>query len=120
MPHRRVLVVEDDIDGARTLALIIRNAGHHAEYAINGYVGIEIAKKFKPHIILLDIGLPGLDGYEVCARLRKEPGLEAIRVVAVTAYGGEEFRERSIAAGCHLHLVKPVPTDTILKLIDET
>jgi CheY-like chemotaxis protein len=119
MRSRRVLIVEDNIDGARTLAMLIRHAGHDTEYAINGYAAIDIAKRFKPHIIFLDIGLPGLNGYEVCTLLKKEPGLEATRIVAVTAYEGQEYSQRSIAAGCHMHLVKPVTTDKLLKLIDE-
>jgi two-component system, chemotaxis family, CheB/CheR fusion protein len=118
MPGKRVLVVEDNIDGARTLAALLRQAGHEVEYAINGYAGLEIARKLRPDIVVLDIGLPGIDGYEVCRRLRNEAGLEAIRVVALTAYGTEEHRARSIAAGCQVHLVKPVRVEALLELIE--
>lgn len=119
MPTRRVLVVEDNIDGARSLAQMLRLAGHHAEYAINGYVAIDIARKFRPDVVFLDIGLPGMNGYETCRLLKREPGLDKTMIVAVTGYADEENRQRSQAAGCHMHLAKPVDPATLLKLVDD-
>jgi CheY-like chemotaxis protein len=106
---KRVLIVEDNLDSVHALALLVADMGHTVEYAINGYVGLEVARRFRPDIVLLDIGLPGLNGYEVCGRLKKDPELEKIRVVVVTAFAQDEYRVRSIEAGCELHLVKPVP-----------
>jgi two-component system CheB/CheR fusion protein len=117
-PSRRVLIVEDNIDGARTLAEILRHEGHIVEYAINGYAALTIARKFRPEIVFLDIGLPGIDGFEVCSRLKREAGLELTRVIAVTAYGSDEHRARSLAAGCEMHLVKPVSPKALVNLLE--
>src|SRR5688500_16572736 len=108
MASRRVLIVEDNIDGARTLTMLLRHAGHDVEYAINGYAALDIAKIFRPEVVFLDIGLPGINGYDVCRLLKREPALEKALIVAVTAYGTKEDRERAMAAGCHMHFVKPV------------
>jgi DNA-binding response OmpR family regulator len=118
MVARRILVVEDNIDGARTLAVLLQQEGHTVEYAINGYVALDIARKFRPEIVLLDIGLPGMDGFEVCKRLKREPGLEATRVIAITAYGEDKHRAQSREAGCDMHFVKPVSGKALVKLID--
>ena len=106
---KRVLIIEDNLDSVHALALLVADMGHIVEYAINGYVGLEVARRFSPDIVLLDIGLPGLSGYEVCGRIKKNPELQKIRVVAVTAFAQDEYRARSMEAGCELHLVKPVP-----------
>jgi CheY-like chemotaxis protein len=106
---KRVLIVEDNLDSVHALALLVADMGHTVEYAINGYVGLEVARRFRPDIVLLDIGLPGLNGYEVCSRMKKDPELKQIRVVVVTAFAQDEYRVKSMEAGCELHLVKPVP-----------
>lgn len=105
---KRVLVVEDNIDAARSTALLVADMGHRAEYAINGYVALSVAKRFKPEVVLLDLGLPGLDGFEVCRRIKNDPELQAAQVVVITGYAGNEYREEALAAGCDMHLVKPV------------
>lgn len=119
MASKRVLVIEDNIDGARSLAQMLRLAGHHAEYAINGYVAVDMARKLKPDVIFLDIGLPGMNGYDVCRLLKREAGLETTMIVAVTGYGTEEDRERAQAAGCHMHIVKPADPHKLLQIVDE-
>jgi DNA-binding response OmpR family regulator len=106
---KRVLIVEDNLDSVHALALLVADMGHAVEYAINGYVGLDVARRFRPEILLLDIGLPGLSGYEVCARIKKDSELQQIRVVAITAFSQDEYRVKSMAVGCELHLVKPVP-----------
>jgi CheY-like chemotaxis protein len=103
---RRVLVVEDDLDTVHSLSEMVWRMGHKVEFAINGYAAIDIARQFLPEIVFLDLGLPGMDGFEVARRLKRELG--DVRIVAVTAYGSEKDRERSFSAGCELHLVKPV------------
>jgi CheY-like chemotaxis protein len=112
---KRVLIVEDNIDAARSAAYLVNDLGHRAEYAINGYAALSLARKLKPQIVLLDLGLPGLDGFEVCRRFKADPELAGVRVVVITGYAGDEFREHAEAAGCDLHLVKPVPA----KLLEE-
>lgn len=114
---RRVLVVEDNIDQMRTLVSLLRSDGHDVAFAINGYAALDIAKKFRPEIVLLDLGLPGLDGFQVCSRLKGEPGLEQIRVIALTGYAHDEHRVRSRAHGCELHIVKPADPNYILELV---
>jgi CheY-like chemotaxis protein len=114
---KRVLLIEDHIDAVRSLAFLLEDMGHEVDYAINGYAGIEKARQFRPDFILLDIGLPGIDGFEVCKRLKKEPVLERARIIAVTAWSQDEHRVRSKAAGCELHLVKPVPVSLLEELL---
>lgn len=101
-------MVEDDIDSARSLTWILRDMGHEVEYAINGYVAVDIAAHFRPEFVFLDLALPGINGFEVCRRLKRQPGLEAMRVIALTAYGQEEYRQRSKDAGCDGYYVKPL------------
>jgi CheY-like chemotaxis protein len=114
---KRVLVVEDNIDAARTTAVLVSDMGHDAQYAINGYAAIEIARKFKPEVVLLDLGLPGLDGFEVCRRLRSDAELRNVKVVVITGYAGDEYREHAEAAGCDMHLVKPVAAKVLEEIL---
>jgi hypothetical protein len=115
---RRVLVVEDDLDSVRALAMLVKHMGHQVEYAINGYAALEIARKFKPQIVLLDLGLPGMDGFEVCSRLKSEPDVYPARIIVITAYGHDEHRVRARAAGCDMHLIKPVSPKTIFEVLE--
>jgi CheY-like chemotaxis protein len=117
---RRVLVVEDNLDSVRALAELVRDIGHHVEYAINGYAALMTAQRLKPHFVLLDLGLPGMDGFELCGRLKREPGLGAPRVIAITAYARDDYRVRALAAGCELHLVKPVSPQTLFEVLEST
>lgn len=114
---KRVLVVEDNIDAARSTALLVGDMGHSVQYAINGYAALEIARKFRPEVVLLDLGLPGLDGFEVCRRLRSDTELRNVKVVVITGYAGDEYREHAEAAGCDMHLVKPVPARTLEEIL---
>ena len=116
-PRRRVLIVEDNIDSGRSLAYFLRDVGHQVEHAINGYAAIAIARKLLPDIVFLDLGLPGMDGFTVAQQLKREPGLENCRIVVVTGYGQDEYRERALKSGCEVHLVKPVDPKTLAGLI---
>jgi len=115
--RRRVLVVEDNLDSVHSLVLLLRDMGHQVEYAINGYAALDIARRFLPEFVFLDLGLPGLDGFEVCARLRREPGFEGTRFIAITGYGQDDYRARSMAAGCEQHIVKPVSPRFLYSLL---
>ncbi len=110
----RVLVVEDNQDAADSLADLLRIFGYEVRVAYSGPAGLEAAQLFHPEIVLCDIGLPGLDGYEVARRLRSDAGTTAVRLIAVTGYGDENDRERARQAGFDEHLVKPVDPDRLL------
>ena len=116
---RRVLIVEDNLDTLRSTTLLLRDMGHEVDYAINGYAALEAARRFKPEIIILDLGLPGMDGFELCRKLRAEGALKSVRVIACTGYGQEEYRVRSREAGCEVHLVKPVDPRVLQDLIEQ-
>ena len=114
----RVLVVDDNRDGALVLAETLRELGYLVEIANDGPSALEIAKRFKPQIALLDIGLPVMDGYELAGQLRELAELHpGIRLVAVTGYGQETDRVRSAKAGFHAHLVKPVDLNVLSNVV---
>jgi two-component system, sensor histidine kinase len=114
-PARRVLVVEDNEDAREMLRNLLHILGHEVHEACDGASGIEEARRVRPDAALIDIGLPGIDGYEVARRIRAEvPGA---RLVAVTGYGQPEDRERALAAGFDVHLVKPVDLDQLQRLL---
>jgi two-component system CheB/CheR fusion protein len=104
---RRVLVVDDNVDAADSLGLLLRLSGQETRMAYDGPTALLVAEAFRPQLVLLDIGMPGMDGYEVARRLRGLPVLEGVVLVAVTGWGQEEDRLRSRAAGFDDHLVKP-------------
>jgi CheY-like chemotaxis protein len=116
---RRVLVVDDNVDGAIILARLLKAGGFLVDVAHDGPMALEVAQSKAPEVVLLDIGLPEMDGYEVARRLRTLKGLERVILVALTGYGQETDRVRSSAAGFDYHLVKPVDPDTVRELILE-
>lgn len=116
--RRRILVVEDNLDAVHSLTVLLRELGHEVEFAINGYAALEIARRLEPQIVLLDIGLPGMDGFELCRRLKREPALAAARVIAVTGYGQEAYRQRALAAGCDGYYVKPLDPKVLYALLE--
>ena len=113
----RVLVVDDNVDAARSLAWLLEASGHEVQIAHDGTTAIELAKRFLPDVTLLDIGLPGFDGYEVARQMREQGGFEHGVLVAMTGYGQEKDRQRSLAAGFDHHLVKPVDFDTVRNIV---
>jgi PAS domain S-box-containing protein len=116
-PRRRVLVVDDNRDGATSLAMMLSLLGHDTRTAHDGLEAVELAEAFRPDVILLDIGLPKLNGYDACRRIREKPWGKSPVIVAVTGWGQEEDRRRSRAAGFDHHLVKPVELDVLEKLL---
>jgi PAS domain S-box-containing protein len=104
----RVLVVDDNKDAADSTAMVLRAAGYDARVAYTSATALEIAHATRPHIVLLDIGLPGMDGYEIARRLSQDPDLKDTWLLAVTGYGRESDHQRSRAAGFDYHLTKPV------------
>jgi CheY-like chemotaxis protein len=115
--RRRVLVVDDNIDAAEMLATMLQMTGHHVELAHDGFAAVEMAQRSKPDVILLDIGLPGRDGYEVARLLRLNPALSQTRIVAVTGYGQPDDQRRSKEAGIDAHLTKPVELEALTNAV---
>ncbi len=106
--RRRVLIVEDNVDAAETLAMLLELYGHEARVACDGETALAVASVNVPDMMIVDIGLPGMDGYEVARRVRLEPTLGRVLLVALTGYGRDEDRQQAVAAGFDRHLVKPV------------
>lgn len=104
----RVLVVDDDVDAARSLTMLLEGSGHAVALAHDGMKALSAAAEFRPHIALVDIGLPQLDGYELARRLRADPQLRDVELVAITGYGHSDDSSPSYQAGYNQHLVKPV------------
>jgi CheY-like chemotaxis protein len=115
----RVLVVDDNEDLAHGLARLLEIHGHHVRIAYDGPAGVKIAKEWRPEFVLLDIGLPGMDGYQVVALLRHDQNTKDAVIVAISGYGQEEDRNRSKQAGFDHHLVKPISSDDLIKVLDE-
>lgn len=106
--RKRILVVDDNVDSAEMLVALVETWGHEAFHAVDGDAAVAMAHDLRPDIVLLDIGMPGKDGYEVTALLRRDPELHGMRIVAVSGYGEESDRIKSRAAGFDDHIVKPV------------
>ena len=116
-PRRRILVVDDNTDAAETLALMLRLTGHEVRTAYDGPTALDLARAHPPDVVLLDIGLPGMNGVEVARRMRQDFGLTDALLVALTGYGQDEDRRRSQEAGFNAHLVKPVDLDALHGLL---
>jgi two-component system CheB/CheR fusion protein len=113
----RVLMVEDNPDAAESLVMILELLGHHVRVVHDGLAALDAARSNVPDIMLVDIGLPGMDGYEVARAVRGEPALKSIVLVALTGYGRPEDKAQALAAGFDYHLVKPVDLDALGDLV---
>ena len=117
-PRRRILVVDDNVDAAQSLGLLLRQLGHDVQIAHDGHAALEAARMNRPQMVLLDLGMPGVDGYHVVERLRTDGTFARVPFVAVTGHDGDEARRRSREAGFVEHLVKPVGVDTLRRLLE--
>jgi CheY-like chemotaxis protein len=115
--HRRVLVVDDNVDAAELLGEALSQAGHEVKREHDGESAVDAAAEFRPDVVLLDLGLPGMDGYEVARRLRAHPDLTGVRIIAITGYGQDADRSRTAQAGIDEHLVKPVDLDKVIEAV---
>jgi PAS domain S-box-containing protein len=113
----KILVVDDNRDAADTCAMLLEASGHHVQTAYTGRQALELARTFRPHAMLLDIGLPDLDGYRLAQQIRGTPWGRGAVLVAVTGWGQEQDRQRAVAAGFDHHLVKPISADTVEALL---
>jgi CheY-like chemotaxis protein len=114
---RRILVIEDNFVAARNLRLFLVESGHTVEVARNGPDGIEMARRFRPDVLLCDIGLPGLHGYAVAQTLRQEPGLKKMYMIAVSGYGQDADKRRALDAGFDAYFTKPIDLQEVAKLL---
>ena len=116
--RRRILVVDDNVDAALTLEAVLRELGHEVDVAHDGASALRAARERPPEVVLLDINMPGMDGLEVARRLREQPGLQRVRVAAVTGLGQEADRRRSREAGFDAHLVKPLSPEDLRRVLE--
>lgn len=116
---RRILVVDDNADAASSLAMMLKMMGHEVRTAHDGLEGVETAAAFRPDLILLDIGMPKLNGYDACRRIREQPWGRNVGIIALTGWGQDEDKRRSQEAGFNSHLVKPVEAAALGKLLAE-
>jgi CheY-like chemotaxis protein len=113
----RVLVVDDNHDAADSLHELLRLQGHEVRVAYSGLASLEMTKAYTPDVVFLDIGMPGMDGYEVARRLRQTPGLEKTVLAALTGWGQQEDRRRTAEAGFDHHLVKPPEPASMVRIL---
>jgi CheY-like chemotaxis protein/anti-sigma regulatory factor (Ser/Thr protein kinase) len=116
--RRRVLVVDDNADAAASQAAMLRLMGHEVESAPDGFSALETAAAFRPDLVLLDIGMPKLNGYDVCRRMRREPWGAGVLIVAVTGWGQDADKRRAREAGFDLHLTKPMDPAAVAVLLE--
>jgi len=116
-PSLRVLVVDDNVDAAQSLGLLLEESGHNVQTAYDGPTALEIAFAHRPNVVLLDIGLPGIDGFEVAKRLRQRADFSSVVLVAMTGYGQVTDKQRSQEAGFNHHLVKPANFGKVLQIL---
>jgi len=113
---KRILIIDDNADASEALAMLLANEGHEVETCLDGVSGISAAATFSPDVVLLDIGLPDMDGYEVSRRLRESGSNRNVILVAVTGYGLPSDHLRSAEAGFDHHLTKPVDYEALIRL----
>jgi len=117
-PSRHRILIDDSRDGAAGLAMLLTVLGHDTWTAHDGLVGVKLAEAFRPDLIVLDIGLPKLNGYDTCRRIREQPWGQEITIVAATGWSQEEDRRRSREAGFDHHFVKPVNAAEIVQVLE--
>jgi CheY-like chemotaxis protein len=117
--QRRVLVVDDNVDIADALASLLDIQGCEVRVAHGGEAGLELALRFRPRVIFLDIGLPGMDGYQVARKLRQTDWGKEIELIALTGYGQDSDRQQALDAGFDHHLVKPARLDQIRDILEK-
>lgn len=111
-PTRRILIVEDNLDQLHSLARVLQDLGHVVEWAINGYAAFNITHDFKPDYVIVDLGLPGMSGYELCRQLKASRSRAGVELIVHSAYSTPEHQARAKALGCTTYIVKPAPPNT--------
>ncbi|HYK25332.1 MAG TPA: response regulator, partial [Steroidobacteraceae bacterium] len=114
---RRLLIVDDNLDALDSLAALMEMSGHEVHMATDGESALTVAESCRPEVVLLDLGLPKLDGYEVARRLREAPWGRAAMIIALTGWGQDEDRRRTRECGFDSHMVKPLDLDALIRLL---
>jgi CheY-like chemotaxis protein len=114
---RRVLVVEDDLDSVHSMAVLLKVMGHDVEFAINGFAALDIARRFRPEFVLLDVSLPHLSGDKLARQLKYEPGLEKTRMIAITGLPLDQVKRLVLEAGCEAVYAKPIAPAVLEELL---
>jgi CheY-like chemotaxis protein len=117
LAKRRILIVDDNRDGAETLAMLLNFLGSDVRVAYDGPSALETMNAYRPDVVLLDIGMPGMDGYEVAGRVRRDPKLQHLTLIALTGWGQEEDRRRCRQVGIDHHMIKPLDLDALQTLL---
>jgi CheY-like chemotaxis protein len=117
-PGLKVLVIDDNVDAADSLAMLLEALGHDVRTANDGATGLRVASAHMPSVVFCDIGMAGLDGYEVARRLRQDAACAGATIVAVTGWGGPEDKGRSEDAGFDLHLTKPIDATSVEAILE--
>jgi len=115
--RKRILVVDDLHDSAMSLALVLQRLGHTAEFVTDSWKALEVARRLRPELVFLDIGMPEINGYALARMLRQEFGFEAVKIVALTAWDRDEDRAESRRAGFDAHVAKPADPETIESIL---
>jgi CheY-like chemotaxis protein len=116
---RRVLIADDNTDAAESLCILLQIAGHTVRTAWDGLAAVRLAQEFLPDVVLLDIGMPGINGYEAAARIRALPGGAHIQLIALTGWGQDADRQKAAAAGFDYHLTKPADPELVERILAE-
>ncbi len=113
----RILVVDDDADGARGLGMLLKSVGHVVRVVLTSEESLHVADAFRPQVIILDLGMPGMDGFEVAKRLRRSPVVSNVLLIALSGFGRDTDRRKSREAGFDCHLVKPTDLETLQRIL---
>ena len=113
----RILIVDDNRDAAASLGVLLRITGNEIQTAYDGLEAVEMAATFRPDVVLLDLGMPCMNGFEVAHRFREDPAMQSAMLVAVTGWGSDDDRRRTLAAGFARHLVKPIDPEELIALL---
>jgi CheY-like chemotaxis protein len=117
LPNHRILIVDDNRDGARSLGRLLKLLGAEAQVVHDGPAALQIIPSYAPTVVLLDIGMPGMDGYEVARRIRQQPAGRDLMLIALTGWGQEDDRRRTSQAGFDHHLLKPADIAALESLL---
>jgi len=117
--RKRVLVVEDNLDSVHSMTALVRMMGHDVAFAINGFAALDIARVFRPDIVLLDIGLPDFSGCDIARQLRWEELLKNTRFIAISAMPAEPYRQKALEAGCQEFYAKPIDPQVLERVLSE-
>ena len=115
----RIVVVEDSLDAVHTTALLLRELGHTVDYATNGFVALDVVRRFRPDFVLCDLGLPGANGFDVCNQIKADPELRGVKVFALTAYSDHNSRQKARDVGFDGYYVKPLLPEALADLFGD-